>query len=67
MVLLILAALASTPPAPAGPVVRARASIRILQGASITAESWRRQATPREKIVNDEAGRQYRLRTIDFE
>ena len=68
MIALILAAAAATAPSvPAAPTVRARASIRILQGASITAEAWRRQPAPREKIMTDESGRQFPLRTVDFE
>ena len=65
--LILAAAAASTVPIPTGPTVRARATIRILQGASITAEAWKRQPTPREKIVTDESGPKSRLRTVDFE
>ena len=72
MVLAILAALlAGDAPPPAAPKVQARASIRILQGAAISAESWTRptpdQRNRRERIRTDELGRPYRLRTIDVE
>ena len=72
MVVAILAALlASDAPPPAAPKVQARATIRILQGAAINAESWKQlapeQPNRRERIRIDELGRPYRLRTIDFE
>ena len=72
MVLAILAALlASDAPPPPAPKVQARATIRILQGTAISAESWTRptpeQRNHRERIRTDELGRPYRLRTVDFE
>ena len=72
MVLAILAALlASDAPPPPAPKVQARATIRILQGAAISAEGWTRPAPEqrhrRETIRTDEMGRPYRLRTVDFE
>ncbi len=72
MVLAILAALltADAPP-PAAPKVQARASIRILQGTALSAESWKRptdgQRNHRERIRTDEQGRRFRLRMVDFE
>ena len=72
MVLAFLAALlASDAPPPAAPKVQARATIRILQGVAISAESWNRPAPAQrnrsERIRTDESGRTYRLRTVDFE
>lgn len=72
MVLAILAALlASDAPPPAAPKVQARATIRILQGVAISAESWKQPGPGhrdrRERVRTDEMGRPYRLRTVDFE
>ena len=71
LVAILAVLLASHAPPPAAPKVQARASIRILQGAAISAESWKQpapdQRNRRERIRTDELGRPYRLRTIDFE
>lgn len=72
MVLAILSALlASNAPPPPAPKAQARATIRILQGVSISAESWKQPGpghrNRHERIRTDEMGRPCRLRTVDFE
>ena len=51
-----------------GPVkAEARATIRILRPAIVSAEVWRTDPRRKERMVTDQQGQQRALRTIEFE
>lgn len=62
-----LAATANAPTSPVTASVQARATIRILNGAGISKESWKQQGRSVERIVRTPDGRSYKLRITDFE
>jgi hypothetical protein len=72
--ILVLAAAAQLPgPQPASIASsvqtsrQARATIRILNGASITKDGWKDANRRVERVVTTEDGRSYQLRVTDFE
>ena len=66
MLLLVLAAVASTGP-PAKAAVQAVATIRIERPASASREAWERlpQSSRREIVIRDENGREILLRLVE--
>jgi hypothetical protein len=65
--MLLLAAVAAVPPP--GPRVQAQARARgqILAAVRATEVDWRHAARRSERLVRDKVGREFHLRTIDFE
>jgi hypothetical protein len=62
-----LLGLAAALQAPPPPKAEARAYVRVLNGAAISAKTWKQGSRQVERTVRDSDGRTYRLRIVDFE
>jgi hypothetical protein len=45
----------------------ARVRVRIVNGAKISSETWKRQSGAKERLYRDDRGRLVRLRIVEFE